>query len=159
MRYTTSSGVPELCSNGGGSRRQTIVGADRSGEFTNYVNDCTVKTLCLSTHKSSLKVSMAVDSLQGSFRHCCVELTLQGVVYKNVYLGVMKDLCCDILLGQDFQRQNRRVIFEYDGTRPELVVSSLPPQTCAVAAAKPECPPCRSASPMVSLHSRGQWMQ
>ena len=29
---------------------------------------------------------------------------------------------------------------EYDGTRPELV-SSLPPQTCAVAAAKPECPP------------------
>jgi len=30
--------------------------------------------------------------------------------------------------------------FGYDGTRPELVVSSLPLQTCAVAAAKPECP-------------------
>jgi len=84
---------------------------------------------------------MAVDTLQGTInRHCFVELTLKGVVYKNVHLGVAKDLCCDILLGQDFQRQNRRVIFEYDGTRPELDVSSLPLQTCAVAAAKPECP-------------------
>ena len=80
---------------------------------------------------------MAVDSLQGSVsRHCFVELTLQG----ERHLGVMKDLCCDILLGQDFQRQHRRVIFEYGGARLELV-SSLPPQTCAVAAAKPDCPP------------------
>ena len=111
------------------------------GSSLSYVNESTAKTLCLSTHKSSLKVSMAVDTLQGTInRHCFVELTLKGVVYKNVHLGVAKDLCCDILLGQDFQRQNRRVIFEYDGTRPELDVSSLPLQTCAVAAAKPECP-------------------
>ena len=112
-----------------------------------YVNECTVKTLCLSTHKPSLKVSMAVDSLQGTISRHYVELTFCN-------LGVMKDLCCDILLGKDFQRQHRRVIFEYDGTRPELAVSSLPPQTCAVAAAKPEClslvynltPDCRPVS-------------
>ena len=106
-----------------------------------YVNESTAKILCLSTHKSSLKVSMVVDPLQGTIsRHCFVEVTLQGVVYNSVYLGVMKDLCYDLFLGKAFQRQHRRVIFEYDGTKPELVVSSLPPQTCAVAAAKPERP-------------------
>jgi len=51
----------------------------------------------------------------------------------------MKNLCCDILFGQGFQ-QHRRVVFEYDGARSELVVFSLPPQTCAVGPAKPECP-------------------
>jgi len=104
-----------------------------------YVNDSTAEILYLSTHKSSLKASMTVDSFQGTIsRHCFVELTLQGVVYKDVYLGVTKDVRCDILLRHDFQ-QHCHVIFEYDGTMPELVVSSLPPQTCAVAAAKPEC--------------------
>ena len=139
--------------------KQLSVLIDLSSSLS-YVHVCTVKTLLLSTHKSSLKVAMAVDSLQGTIsRHCFVELTLQGVVYKNVCLGVMKNLCCDILLGQDLQRKHRRVTFECDGTRPEPVVSSLPPQTCAVAAAKPECPSlfdnlrpdCRPAYPFPSL--------
>jgi len=49
-----------------------------------YVIERTAKTLCLSIHKSSLKVSVAVYSLQGTIsRHCIVELTLQGLVCKT----------------------------------------------------------------------------
>ena len=51
----------------------------------------------------------------------------------------MRNLCCDALLGQDFQRQHRRIVFTYDGTRPELVIS-LSPETCVVTAATVECP-------------------
>jgi len=44
------------------------------GSLLSYVNEGTAKTLCLSTHKSStLKLSMAVDSPQGTIsRHCFV---------------------------------------------------------------------------------------
>jgi len=64
----------------------------------------------------------------------------KGAVYENVQLKVMRNLCCDVLLEQeDFQRQHRRVVFTYGGTRPELVISSLPPETCAVTAATIEC--------------------
>jgi len=47
---------------------------------------------------------MAVGSLQESVLGCCiVELTLNGIRYQNVALGVIKNLCSNVLLGQDFQ--------------------------------------------------------
>ena len=75
------------------------------------------------------------------FGRCVVELTLNGIRYPNVTMGVMKNLCSDVLLGRDFQRQHERVVFVYDGTKPELEVSSQRKEACAVAAATVECPP------------------
>ena len=60
---------------------------------------------------------------------------------KNLWSDVLLGLCSDVLLGQDFQRQHERVVFVYDGTKPELVVSSQRKEACAVAAATVECPP------------------
>jgi len=111
------------------------------GSLLNLVNEDTTKTLHLPIYPSSHNVSMAVGSLKGSvLGHCFTEITLNGAVYENVESKVMRNLCCDVLMGQDFQRQHRRVVFTYDGTRPELAISSLPPENCAVTAATVECP-------------------
>ena len=44
--------------------------------------------------------------------------------YSQVNLGVMKGLCTDVLLGGDFQAQHERVVFQRNGSKNELVVSS-----------------------------------
>ena len=48
-------------------------------------------------------------------------------------LNVLPTLCCDIILGLDFQSQHQRVIIEFGGNLQDTVVSH--DKTCAVAAA------------------------
>ena len=55
--------------------------------------------------------------------------------YSQVKLGVLKNLCSDILLGGDFQSQHRKVIFEYDSKGSDFIVKNRENNACAVAAA------------------------
>ena len=111
------------------------------GSSMSYMNEKTVKMLNLPVHKSTIKVSLAVGSPLGKVSgHCCVGLIVNDKVYNNVYVGVMENLCCDVLLGQDFQRQHRQVVFEYGGPKPEFIISSTSNKTCAVVAANTQCP-------------------
>ena len=112
------------------------------GSSLSYLNDETAKALHLKIQPYGQSVARAVGSLkQAVLGRCITDVTLGQTVYKDVILGVMKNLCSDILLGQDFQRQHQRVVFTYDGDKPELVISSLSSDTCAVAAATVGCPP------------------
>ena len=70
---------------------------------------------------------------------CLVDITYNNQTYSDVYLGVMKDLCCDILLGIDFQRQHKRVVFEYDGMKEDMVIPHTS-ELCADATASVEIP-------------------
>ena len=65
--------------------------------------------------------------------------TLNDKVYNNVDVGVVENLC-DVVIGQDFQRQHPRVVFEYGGPKQDFILSSASKQTCAVAAANTRCP-------------------
>jgi len=111
------------------------------GSSLGYVNEKTAKSVHLSIRPSTHNVSMSVGSLQESvLGRCVAELTLNGIRYQNVSLGVTKNLCSDVLLGQRFQRQHEGVVLVYDGTKPELVVSQRR-EACVVAAATTvECP-------------------
>ena len=103
-----------------------------SESLLRYVNEKTAKSLHLSIYPLTHNASLTVGSLQESvFGHCVVELTLNGIRYQGETLELMKILCSDVLLGQDFQRQHERVVFVYDGTIPELVVSSQRRETCS----------------------------
>jgi len=35
--------------------------------------------------------------------------------YARVRLGVLKDLCADVILGQDFQARHKLAVFKYGG--------------------------------------------
>ena len=38
---------------------------------------------------------------------------------------MVENLCSDVLLGSDFHGQHKRVIFEYNGSKPDFVVNNL----------------------------------
>ena len=68
---------------------------------------------------------------------CVVNLNIYDEVYESVSLKIMKNLCTDILLGQDFQSQHKQVVFKFDGSKKELVV---PRNVCALSNANAAFP-------------------
>ncbi|CAB4035831.1 Hypothetical predicted protein, partial [Paramuricea clavata] len=50
------------------------------------------------------------------------DVVINQFCYSSIRLGVLKDLCSDIILGQDFQKKHKRVTIEFGVTRPELVI-------------------------------------
>ena len=66
--------------------------------------------------------------------HCFADINLNHRVYKSTHLGVLKDLCSDIILGLDFQKEHKRVTIEFGGSKPELIIPN-PAPICAVTAA------------------------
>ena len=51
-----------------------------------------------------------------------MNITYQGEDYTSVRLGVLDHLCCDILLGIDFQAQHSSVVFKFGGNKTTLTV-------------------------------------
>ena len=63
-------------------------------------------------------------------------MQINGSDYNDVKLKVLKNLCSDILLGQDFQSQHKQVIFEFKGKKDDFVVSP----TCTLSSASAKTP-------------------
>lgn len=109
-----------------------------SGSSLSFINDLTARSLGLQIHPSTANVSMAMSTLQGKvLGQCSPDLTINGKAYNGVKLGVLKNLCSDVLLGSDFQSQHQRVIFEYNGQKPDFIVENTI-DCCAVSACSVE---------------------
>ena len=76
--------------------------------------------------------------------------------HKSTRLGVLKDLCSDIIIDHDFKKKHKRVNIEFRGNKPELIIPNSAP-ICAVNAATidepslflnllPDCKPIASKS-------------
>nr|XP_039252837.1 uncharacterized protein LOC120330077 [Styela clava] len=81
------------------------------------------------------KVAMASLACSMPIKGCtAADIEYQGRHYPKFNLRVMNDLCCDILLGIDFQGQHQSVTYNYGGDRPPMSVcgfstfKSLPPE-------------------------------
>lgn len=46
---------------------------------------------------------------------------LKDRLYSAIHLCVIKDLCCNVVLGRDFQHHHPKVIFKYGSNLPELM--------------------------------------
>ena len=62
------------------------------------------------------------DKSVGLTGYCTMDIKLHGRKYSNVSLGVLPNLCSDLILGQDFQMKHKQVIIEYGGVLPALKV-------------------------------------
>jgi len=77
---------------------------------------------------------MALTSMESAvIGSCQLTILLNNNLYENVTVGILKNLCSDIILGHDFQRQHKNLTFQLGGTKPDLVittpkVSALPKQ-------------------------------
>ena len=67
--------------------------------------------------------------------YCERDLKLNGHDYKNVRLSSLKNMCSDVILGHDFQKQHQHLKFNLGGPKPGLVIHFPSDITYAVSAA------------------------
>lgn len=95
-----------------------------SGISDSYIRENMAKKLYIKLHPSTQKISMALTSLKTNILgHCFTPVTLDQRTYPSVRLGVLKDLCSDIILGQEFQKEHKSVTIEFGGPKSELVIA------------------------------------
>jgi len=94
-----------------------------SGASECLIDEAFVTQYNLQHKPSCKKVCMALTSfsveVKGSVK---ATVTLHGQTYKDVRIGVVKDLCADAVLGHDFMRLHDSVIFQMGGYLDPLVV-------------------------------------
>jgi len=106
-----SSGVVRL----GGHEVRVLFDSCSSESF---IHPRLVNSLKLKVRPSSKTISMAASAFSTEVKgHTCVNITYQGEDYTDVRLGVLDHLCCDILLGIDFQAQHSSVVFKFGGNK------------------------------------------
>ncbi|XP_064083977.1 uncharacterized protein LOC135199749 [Macrobrachium nipponense] len=80
-------------------------------------------------------VSIASKSLNASSpEFVTADLVHLDQRYPRIQLGVLKDLCCDVILGYDFQKQHQSVTFQYGGNKLSLKITGAKP-VCVLATA------------------------
>ena len=69
-----------------------------------------------------------------SYGFYVVDVTINGKKYEaTTTLNVLDNLCSDIILGLDFQSHHHKLVFEFNGDSPNLIVSN--DSKCALAVA------------------------
>ena len=121
-----------------------------------FISEDSVKQLGLEIQPSSRTISMALTTMNTSITGCCtITLTLGDNVYNGIRLGVLKDLCSDIILGHNFQKLHKSLTIDMGGTKPDLIISNT--SHCALSTATidnislftnllPECKPITTES-------------
>ena len=83
------------------------------------------KRLQIPAHPSSRKVTMAQTSMESQIiGKCNVTIELKGKRYNDVRLNILHNLCSDVILGYDFQKQHKNLTFHYWGNKEDLVVTN-----------------------------------
>lgn len=99
-----------------------IIDSASSNSFINYK---TAREFKIDIEPSKQQITLAQSSSKASIvGECTVNITLNGNNYQKIKLGVMKNLCADVLLGIDFQKQHSSVTIEYGGSRSPLKISN-----------------------------------
>ena len=101
-----------------------------------YISMNAARKLKLKIHSSCKSISMASTSLNThSPGYSIVDLQLSHSNYPSIQLGILENLCCELLLGQDFQKMHKTVSIEYGGIKPELKITGASSH-CALATAR-----------------------
>ncbi|XP_065678455.1 uncharacterized protein LOC124814273 [Hydra vulgaris] len=89
----------------------------------NFIIKKIIETLKIKTLPSKKKILMALTTMESGLVDCCsVNLKVNGLFYNNVQFGVLENLCSDIILGYDFQKLHKNLIFPLGGEKEDLIV-------------------------------------
>lgn len=109
-----------------------------TGSSESFVSADVAQKLKLDVNASNKLTTMASTSLNmKSTGTTTVDLEVNNVLYPTTSLGVLHNLCCDLLLGQDFQRQHKSLIVVYGGAKESFRVGE---SVTALSSAKVEEP-------------------
>ena len=94
-----------------------------SGSTSSFLHPKVVETLSLQLLPSNYSVTMASTTQEvKALGSCNVDFEVQGQSYKNFTLGVLPELCTDVVLGADFQSCHESITLKYGGKRKPLVL-------------------------------------
>ena len=82
-----------------------------TGSSYSFIREKMAKKSNLKSQPSNERVTMAQSTLSTARRCRVEEMFLQNRCYSDVPLLVVYNLCCDLLLGQDFMRHMRQKKF------------------------------------------------
>ena len=117
----------------------------QGGASKNYIDKSIAHSLHLDIKPTLLEVGFAQSSVKRqAFGVCHTDICINNRVYKSIELFVLDNLCCQMLLGIDFQQMFKRIVFELNGPENDLIIKGKPSPVegfCAVAQADLQCPP------------------
>ena len=99
-----------------------------TGSTNSYIDQKFAKRHSLPYKAIHGVANMASSTLQAEI--CGVsylDLTFSGNFYKNLKFHVMPNLIADAIIGDDILQQHKSVTFKFEGSLPELFVSSIMP--------------------------------
>ena len=105
-----------------------------TGSSENFIDAHIVETNKWKIFSCSNQISMATSSLSCRvIGYCMVNLELKENFYSKIKLLVMKNLCCEVVLGHNFLNRHSHLTIPFGGTKPAL-------QICGLATAKVQYP-------------------
>ena len=110
-----------------------------TGASDNFADKKVAESLGLKPQGGTSIVSMASGKLNAPILgQISGNLEIQGRNYFDVTLGVVPDLCSDIVLGQSFMNKHKEITFKLNGTQEGLVIQN--PVRCGVATSNVKSP-------------------
>ena len=105
-----------------------------SGAYECFMRSDLARLLKLSTSGPVTEVTLASENLttkvHGTVRS---SINVHGRLYKDIEFGVVDKLCADLILGLEFLKLHKNVVFKFDGNHDNLTVNGA---HCSVGAAK-----------------------
>ena len=107
----------------------------------NFISEDAFKKLQISAHPSSREVTMAQTSMESPIIGMWnVTIELKGKRYDDVRLDILHNLCSDVIVGHDFQKQHKNLTFHYGGNKEDVVVTSCTPRVVSTVNTKQRLP-------------------
>ena len=112
-----------------------------TGSSESFINKNFVDKLDVDVLPCRNIIAMASEShVSETLGKCSVSILLNGQCLENVQLMVIKDLCCDIILGHDVLRKHGKLVMNFDGPLPRIELPGPHKTICTLYPAKIEPP-------------------
>ena len=90
-----------------------------------FISESDFNRLQIPKSPSNKTVSLALTSMESTvIGSCQLTLSLNDRTYEKVKIEILQNLCSDMILGYDFQKQHQNLTFHYGGPKPDLLVPS-----------------------------------
>ena len=98
-----------------------------SGSLGTFMKQSLAKRLKLLVFAKEKTVPLADDNhVAKVVGEVIVDVEINGVKHENVVVEIIPDLCTDVIIGRDILGEHERVILNFNGPKPELVIGALP---------------------------------
>ena len=95
-----------------------------SGSSCSYINSKLAKELKLAFLPSKALITLADTSAQNKVSGTCnINITINEISH-NLPVGILDNLCADVILGGDFLQKHNRVIFQFNSKGGDFVINN-----------------------------------